>query len=234
MDQHTNTFLRVGAMCAIVGSIIYMVANLAHPRSPNIESTPAQIETVAHSDIWVTDHLAVFFGGFLMLFGLMALTRMLHDGPSAPWAKFGQASAMVSTSVWAVLMAVDGIASKVVHVGWAVAPVAEKAMALRVASMMEEIDISIFSMYIIVFFGFTYLLYGLAVTKSAVFPRWLGWVAVLLGLASLIDGTVQGLTGLSVLVTNTLFATFASLLTVWTIVMGVLMWRKTKRPIPVM
>jgi len=54
----------------------------------------------------------------------------------------------------------------------------------------------------------------------------LGLAAVLLGLASFVDGIVQGYTGLSPLVTNILFASFSSVQTLWLLTMCVLMWRK--------
>ncbi len=57
--------------------------------------------------------------------------------------------------------------------------------------MMEEFDIGLFSIFIIVFFGVTLLVYGLGVALSDNFPRWLGWVAVVLATASLIAGFVQ-------------------------------------------
>ncbi len=223
-----GALIRIGAMCGIIGSVLFMVANIVHPRSPNIQITVHQIETVARSNIWITDHLLLLLGGVLLLPALLALQRSIPTGPGATWAYLGSVLAVVSTSLWVVLMALDGITSKVVHVAWAGAPEAEKTIALRVAEAMEEIDVGLFSVYIIVFFGLTFSLFGLAVARSDGFPQWLGWVAVVLGIASFIDGTVQAYTGLSVLVTNVLFASFSSLLTVWIFIMGVLMWRKQR------
>ena len=226
-SEQEKKLIRCGALCAIAGAIIFMVANIIHPRSLNIAFTPAQIETVAASGIWVTDHLFLFLGGFLLLGGLMAIRRLVSSELGGVWAEFGYASAMVSTSVWTILMALDGITSKVVHNAWAMSPAGDKVVALHVAEMMEEIDIGIFSMYIIVFFGITLLFYGLAVAKSTSFPAWLGWVAVVLASCSLVVGVVQAYTGLSVLITNTLFASFSSLLTLWMLIMGFLTWRKS-------
>lgn len=222
-----RTLIRIGALATIAGAVIFMIANIIHPRSPNIELNQAQIETVAGSDIWLTDHLLLFLGGYLLLGGLVAIQRSITSGAGAAWAQLGYVSAVVSTSVLAVLMALDGITSKVVHNAWAVASGEERATALRLAEMMEEIDIGLFSLYIIVFFGITLILYGLAVAMSDTYPKWLGWVAVVLAVASLVVGAVQAYSGLSVLVTNILFASFSSFLTLWMLVMGILTWRKT-------
>lgn len=217
--------IRIGALCAIVGSVIFMAANIVHPRSPNIQITALQVETVAHSEIWVTDHLLLLLGGLLLLPGLLAIRRSIGPGAGSAWAELGAAGAVVSTAIWSVLIAVDGFTSKVVHGAWASASEPEKAVALRVAEALEQIDVGIFSVYIIVFFGSTFMLYGLAVAKSGRFPQWLGWAACALGLASFLDGIAQGYTGLSVLVTNILFASFSSFQTLWLLTMGVLMWR---------
>ncbi len=220
-----RTLIRIGSVSAIIGAVLFMIANVLHPRSPDIESTQAQIETVAASDLWLSDHLVLLVSGLLLLGGLIALRKSITSQPGAAWAEFGYASALVSTGVWVVLVGLDGIASKVVHDAYAAAP---GAGTLAIAEMMEEIDIGLFSTFIIVFFGVTLLLYGLGVALSDDFPRWLGWVAVVLAIASLIIGFVQAYTGLSVLVTSTLFAGFSSFLTLWLLIMGVLMWRRTR------
>ncbi len=94
--------------------------------------------------------------------------------------------------------------------------------------MMEEIDVSLFSFYIVIFFGLTFFLYGLAVLKSEEYPTWVGWIAVILSVASFVVGLVQTYTGLSVLVTNMLFASFSSLLTLWLLIMNIRIWRSVK------
>ena len=226
-NEH-KTLLRISSLAAIVGSIFFMITNILHPRSPNIEVNEFQIETVAHSNIWITDHVVMWLAGVLMLAGLIAIQQSITSKDSLAWAYLGYVSAIISTALWTVLMAVDGIASKMVHSAWAAAPTAEKASALRVAEMMEEIDVALFSFYIIIFFGLTFFLFGLAVLKSDNYPTWLGWTAVVLSVASFIVGLVQSYTGLSVLVTNMLFASFSSFLTLWLLIMNIRIWRSVK------
>ena len=129
-----RTLIQIGAICAVIGAILFMVANIVHPRSPDIQITVKQIETVAQSYIWVTDHLLLIFGGLLLLPGLIAIQRSIPTGSGAGWAYLGYVLAVVSTSLWVVLMALDGVTSKVVHDAWAAAPEGEKAIALRVSA----------------------------------------------------------------------------------------------------
>jgi hypothetical protein len=158
---------------------------------------------------------------------LVALHRTMLDGLAGALSRLAYFGTLASTGALVVLVGIDGLASKATHDAWAAAPEAEKAVALRVAEAMENIDVGIFSVWIILFFGATFILYGLAVAMSDNFPKWMGWVAVVLGLVSLVLGFYQSYDGLSVEVTNYGFASAATLLTLWVLVMAVLMGRKT-------
>ena len=219
--------MRIGAIAGIVGAVVFAAANMLHPRSDDIEVYAEQIKEVAGSDIWITDHLLLFVGAVLIGVFLIALQRTMLDGLPGVLSRLGYFGTVVSTAVITVLVSLDGIASKAIHDAWAAAPESEKAVALRIAEGMEEIDVGVFSAWIILFFGATFIVYGLAVALSNVFPKWLGWTATALGTISLVVGFYQAYDGLSVFVTNYAFSSSATLLTVWVLVMAVLMARKT-------
>ena len=202
---------------------------MLHPRSSDIEVYTNQIETVAGSDIWIADHLLLFIGGVLLAGFLVALHRTMLDGLAGALSRLAYFGALASTGVLTVLIGLDGIASKATHDAWAAASDLEVGTALRIAEAMEEIDVGVFSTWIILFFGATFILYGLAVAVSDNFPKWLGWAAAVLGVVSLIVGLYQSFDGLSVAVTNVAFTGAATLLTVWVLVMAILMERKVLR-----
>ena len=224
-DQH---LWKTGGLMSIVGGVIFMIANMLHPRSPDLDVYEEQIRTVGESDIWIVDHLAFLLGALLIIFGLYALGRSISGEP-ANWARFGSVAAFASAGVVSVLVGIDGIASKFVHDEFVAASGTDSAFALRVSEMLEEVDVGIFSIFIVVFFGFTFLLYGLAVAQSDEYPAWLGWIAVILATAAVAIGTVQALYGLSTITTSILFAGVASFLNVWVIVIGWYMWRRGSR-----
>ncbi|MSQ41375.1 MAG: hypothetical protein EXR55_06975 [Dehalococcoidia bacterium] len=60
---------------------------------------------------------------------------------------------------------------------------------------------------------------------SRVYPRWLGWLAIVRGVGSSVVGVLQAYNGPSVLLTYRLFPIFAVVVIVWIFIMGVLMWR---------
>ena len=203
-----------------------MIANMVHPRSPDIEIYEEQIRTVSNSDIWIVDHLLFLLGALLIIFALYALAQSISDERASTWVRFGSVTAIISGGVVSVLIGTDGIASKFVHDAFVAAPGAESAMALRISEMLEEVDVAIFSIFILVFFGVTFLLYGLAVALDDEYPTWLGWTAIVLAVASLTIGTVQALSGLSTITTSVAFTGVASLLNVWIIVTGWYLWRR--------
>ena len=225
-DRH---LWKAGGLLAIVGGVIFVIANVLHARSSDIEVYEEQIRTVAASDIWIADHLLLMVGGLLIILGLYALGRSISGEPASTWARFGSVTAIVSGGVIVVLSGIDGIASKFVHDAFAAASGPEAATALQISEMLEEVDVALFSILILVFFGFTFLLYGLAVALGSEYPTWLGWAAIVLAVASLIIGTVQAFDGLSVITTNVSFAGVASLLNIWIIVMGWYLWRRASQ-----
>lgn len=221
-----RSLFRIGAVSAIAGSIFALVVNLLHPRSATLENPEAFLRMIGESTIWVGNHVGIVFAVLLVTGGLVAIYRSITGEPGAAWARLGFAGALVSAAILSVLMATDGITIKVLAQAWMNAPAAEQAAAFRVAHALALVDLAIFSIWTIVFFGVTIILYGLAVSTSNVYPRWLGWVAVLAGLGSALIGLRLAYRGPSVLVINILFPVFSIIITIWVFVMGVLLWRK--------
>jgi hypothetical protein len=231
LDPPARTLVRIGSIAAVAGCLIFMVANVLHPRSSNIANYRAQIHTVATSRIWVADHLVFLLGALLMTAGLLAIGRYLStDGRSAPWASFADTLAVVSAANVALLIALDGLASKGVHQTAVAFPPVQGAYAA--AQMMETIDASVFSIWICLFFGFTFGLYAVAILAGRQFPAWTAWAALAAALASLALGVDQGVNGLSKLVTNELFVLAASVLNTWLLLTAVVLLRRGRRDIP--
>lgn len=219
--------LRIGSAAAIVGSIVFFVFNMLHPRfDPN--DMEATLRGIAESPIWVPDHLGLLLGALLTVGGLVTLSHSTTGTASAAMGRLSQASALVSGGMFSLEVGIDGVATKWVAEAWAKAPAADKAAALQVGRAIENIDLGMFSVFILVFFGLTFLVYGLTVALSNEYPRWLGWVAVVLSLAAAFVGSSIAVVGPS----GPIFGVFAAvslLLTVWVFVMGVLMWRQPGR-----
>ena len=141
--------------------------------------------------------------------------------------KVAEYALFASAGLGVVLFAVDGISSKFFHDAFVAAPAGESAIALRVSELMEQIDVGLFSMLIIVFFGFTFASYGAALIQSDSFHMAYGWIALVPGIVAIGIGVYQAIDGLSTVITTYAFAGVASVLNLWVIVIGVNMWRRS-------
>jgi hypothetical protein len=67
----------------------------------------------------------------------------------------------------------------------------------------------------------------MSAASSRVYPRWLGWIAVVAGIGSMAAGLIQAYTGESSPTSKILTIIFPSIITLWLIGMGFLLARKT-------
>jgi hypothetical protein len=125
-----------------------------------------------------------------------------------------------------ILVTLDGLAAKQIAQAWATAPPAEQAAALRLVLAEETINFALAALFNILFAGVTFILYGLAVAWSRVYPRWLGWVVVVAGVGSVAAGLVQAAVGESTTVTRILTIIFPTVITLWLVQMGMLLLRR--------
>jgi len=216
---------RLGAVAAIVGSLAGMVGNLIHPATP-LDDPPGVARAIADSDAWTPIHLIIVLGIMLMLGGLLALYRSIPGGLARALAQFGWAAAIAGIAVGLVLVILDGVAAKQLADEWAQAPAEEQAATLRVVLANETTNFALASLFNILFAGATFILYGLAVALSDVYPRWLGWVAVTAGLGA---GLIQALAGEPTVASGVLTIIGPTVITLWLAVMGILLARLARR-----
>jgi Domain of unknown function (DUF4386) len=133
-------------------------------------------------------------------------------------------------TVGLILVILDGLAAKRIAEAWATAPASEQPAALRLVLAEETINLAPAALFNILFAGVTFILYGLAVAWSRVYPRWLGWVVVVAGIGSVVAGLVQANAGESTTVTRILTVIFPTVITLWLVEMGVLVLRKAPSP----
>lgn len=216
---------RLGAVGAVAGSLLAGVGNLLHPATP-VGQSEGVARVIAESAAWVPVHLMIVAGLILMFAGLVALSRSIREGPAGALAQFGYGAAVVGITIGVLLVVIDGVAAKHLADVWAASPPEERADALRLVLAEESLNFAIASGFNIVFAGVTYILLGLAVALSRIYPRLLGWVAVTMGVGCIVAGVIQALTGEPTLLTKTLTIIFPTVITLWTALLGVLLWRK--------
>jgi hypothetical protein len=219
--------LRIGSAAGIAGALLGMVGNLAHPTTP-AASQDAQglARTIADNGSWVPAHLVILLGLIGMLGGLVAIAYSIRGGLPEALAQLGSIAAVAGATVGLVLLGIDGVAAKHLAQAWATAPPTEQAAALHALLAEEAINFALGTLFYILFAGVTFVLLGLAVAWSRVYPRGLGWIVVVAGAGSLVVGLVQAQVGETNAVTRIPSIVFPTVITLWLAWMGVLLLRK--------
>jgi hypothetical protein len=109
---------------------------------------------------------------------------------------------------------------------WAAAPAAQKEGAFHAAFAVRQIEIGLASM-LSLSMGLTTTLYGGLLLVGRTYPHWLGVLAIVGGLPTMIAGIVIAHTGFSQLA-MTINMPASSLLLVWMLMLGGCMWRQSR------
>ena len=226
---YDRSVFRLGGAAAVVGALLGMVGTLIHTVTP-IGDPEGVARVLAESEIWVPLHLAIVFGIALMLGGLVAIRHAIREGLADVLARFGLVAAVSGATIGLVLVILDGVAARQLAQAWAASPTAERDVALGLVHVNGTINLALASLFNFVFAASTFALFGLAVVLSDRFPRWLGWVAVLAGVLSLVAGTIQACVGEPSGASRILTIVGPTVITLWLAWMGVLLLRSAMHP----
>jgi hypothetical protein len=215
---------RIGAAALPLGVVVVAVSEYFHPSREDPMNNPAVFMEYAQSNVWTAVHLAEYFGFLLLIGGLVALYYSVRAKPSmgAGLVPFALAAAVTTAASYTVLQAVDGIALKRAVDAWASAAVDQRAAAFAAAEAVRWIEIAMNSLSNLLS-GLTLFLYGLAIALGNVYPRWVGWMAVVCGAAFMYHGAV--VVAYEGFVPSIPKLVGLVLLVVWAVIMAVLMWR---------
>jgi hypothetical protein len=218
---------RLGGISAISGAVLGGVGNLVHPVTP--EHDPLGVaRVIADSGIWTPVHLAIVLGIFLMLGGLVAIYHSIRGGLPGALARFGLFAAVAGATIGLILVILDGVAARQLAQEWASAGPGEKAKALGLVHLNETLNFALASLFNFVFAAATFILFGLAVALSHVYPRWFGWVVVVAGVASIGAGLIQALVGEPSTASRILTIFGPTVITLWLLIMGILLLRNER------
>lgn len=215
---------RVGAACALVGSVLLLVGTALHPLGADPNEAAAAFTEYAADRLWITSHLTQLAGVVLMGTALLSLAQQLEAGHGAAWARIGLAGAIASITLAAALQAVDGIALKAAVDAWALAPAAQQDAAFHAAFAIRQVEIGLASL-LGLFFGLTMTVYGAALLAARTYPQWLGGLALLGGAVTAVAGITMAYSGFSGLA-MAINTPGSSLLLVWMLALGACMWRR--------
>lgn len=220
-------FSRVGAVAAISGLVIYTISAVLHPWTAPHETEAAFADyAVEHS--WALYHLGELLGILLMCAAVIALAWRLRRGIAGVWATLGAAAMVVCAGVYAVFIAVDGVALGIMVDRWAAADPEQQELLYETAFAVRQIEGGLFSVQWFMF-GIAAGLFAKAffVDAETLFrPNWLsgmGWLSAVASIGAISFGIVQAQTGYSDV--SMTFQTGLYPAVIWIVAIGVFLYR---------
>jgi hypothetical protein len=222
--------LKIGALCAILGSVISVAAGMSFGNLTNEAGTESILRTIASrpSWYWPVVHLCFIIGAFLWVWAFIAIANSLTRGVSWVLGWLSVATIILGAAVHVVDSSISGFGLTALADAWTAAPVSEQTSLLRIGDGLIYILNGTWPSVHSYFHGVPFILLGLAVSFSSRYPAWLGWVGVVGGLGSLVGGLLMFLG--TEIGRERVFIVFAQIVSLWMIVMGVLMWRRANEP----
>ncbi|MBI4297737.1 MAG: hypothetical protein HY676_04320 [Chloroflexi bacterium] len=223
-----DVLLRLAGPSFIVGAILLVVFNILHPR-PDDPSVAAQmVQKIAENrgGFWEVVNLLLAVGIWAFMIGAAGVYRSISAGSGAVFARLGFYGIIVGTALWSALFALMGFGLPLVVEEMQNATGTTAATLGVVASSLVGMTTGLFSMTIIVYW-LAFIFLGAGMALSRVYPKLLGWVGVVLGVATVgAVGLPQAFAGPSDVVTNLLFPILATISTAWGLAIGIWLVRK--------
>jgi hypothetical protein len=217
--------LQIGAVAAILGTIFQVAAGTSQSAQLGAGADAALASLAGLADwVWPVTYFGFIFGALLWVGALVALTSTLTVG--AAWA-LGRL-AIAAAIVGATLHVIDGSLNAGALAGlaraWEAAPEGERAALVQNGDLLLRILDGTWAGVITLFHGAPFVLAGLAVILSRLYPVWLGWIGFIGGAGSLVIGIAMFL-GLA---PAGLAVPFAVVLSLFMVVLGWLMWNQAR------
>jgi hypothetical protein len=220
-----DALLRLTGISFIIGAIVTAVFNILAPRSGDPTNMQAAIQLVAaNKGFFQVDQLLLAVGILAIMIGIAGVYRSISNGGAAAWARVGFYGVIVGIALWTARFGM-AMGSAELAEQWQVATGADKATLFLVISSVHYIVVALQSMAVIVYWLFLVFL-GIGMVLSEVYPKWLGGVLIVLGVATVVVvGVPQALAGESQ-TSQLLFAILSVLTLLWALVMGIWITRK--------
>lgn len=223
-----NTLLKIGGVGLIVGAIL-MVISTIWPASVDL-SGAAVVQKKFGEQAVILQICALlmtfgYFGGMAGMAGIYrSITANGETTSGAAWARLGFYFLLIGTAMWTIGSSLN-VSYPAAIVNWQAAPAEGKDAAYNIVAVFSPIGFGrgLFPLEVIVNW-LAFALLGMGMLQSAIYPRWLGWVGLVLGISGIFLGITQTFTGReSSLI---LFGILLYLTTTWWLLTGIWVTRK--------
>lgn len=190
--------LNLGAIAAGAGVALQIILDHLHPHHEQPNDSVAAFTEYAHAHGWVAVHIGQFIGVMLLAFALLVLCRSLARQPGLPGAlaSAGAVAVIVLVSVFAVQMAVDGVALSHAVNAWASATASARTSALQLAETVRSLEKGLSALFHLMN-GTALLALGASIVAGRTYRSLAGWVAIVAGAGFVAGGASTAMTGFS-------------------------------------
>lgn len=216
---------RTGGVALTGGAVVLLAANAAFPRAVDPWDVPAVLVMMVDDRVLrQVSFLAVTAGLWAVTAGLLSLERWLqHD---VALARIARHLAVVGVSLFTAASAL-GLAATAAAVEWVAAGAEPTGPEYAVAAALNRADDAVWFLSIIAYWG-ALALYGRAMIRSAVVPRWLGACILIVGTITALLVGLPLAVGVEVPALLVAFGVLGGLTTLWALALGVWTIRATR------
>ena len=171
--------IRIGGVCALAVAATQVVGNALHPPMPT--GTVDQMEVIRDTAGWLPVHLIITISYFLFIPFVIGTVPAFRNRSALVW---------IATPL-VIVGAGIGVAQILTHLTifneladrYFAAGAADRASAVQTFAALWEYSVALEVAHLVAIF-LAALLFGVAMMREAVFPRWMAWVGVAAGVVA--------------------------------------------------
>lgn len=193
-NRSIDTFFKLSSAGFILGAILIVVGSLWLPTSDFGDVLKSQQQFGEQATRLQICALLITFGYWFIMMGTAGLHNLITTSGSV-WVRLGFYFHIVGVVLWTIGMSLD-VSYPAAIVNWMASPEATKAVAYSVVTVLSPAGFGrgLFPMNVMInWLAFFFLSIGMA--QSTIYPRWLGWIGLMLGIAGILLGIGMTFTG---------------------------------------
>jgi len=179
---------RIASVGLILGAILLVIFNVLEPRVSDPSDTAAVLQKLGEKEtLYQVCMLLIAIGLWVVMTGVAGIYRAI-SARGAAWARLGFYGILVGTTILTIScalgMAEAGAAANLLAVPAAAKATAAYSIAYSIAASLHAGALSVQTMGYIGYWLALAIL-GIGMVLSAVYPRWMGWVGIVLGIGTM-------------------------------------------------
>lgn len=215
---------RLAAGLFAAGALLLVVGNLLHPLDPSPSATSRF--ALAEWAGWIPVHLGLATGFLAVAAAMVLLAGSVRHPTGRPVARLSGVTAVVGgTLLFTVFGGLDGYAVSHLASVWNTAGASGREALEPAAIVLDSLDTGVAALGTLALLGFGLLALGIAIVLARFVPRWLGGVAVVLGLLGTVTGVALAVSGATGITINLLLRPLALATTIYFLVLAVALRR---------